>query len=125
MGFRVGAYAKVWSVERFEKYTKVNLSVSRKSRDTGEYETDFSGFVNLIGIAHTNAENLEANDRIKILDCDVTTRYDKKRNEKFTNYTMYNWEPAGTTSGESPKDTSKPVTKAAPVEETDDDELPF
>lgn len=46
MGFRTGAYAKVWEVTPMsDTSTKVRLSVSRKNKQTNEYEQDFSGFV--------------------------------------------------------------------------------
>lgn len=44
MGFRTGAYAKVWEVTPMsDTSTKVRLSVSRKNKQTNEYEQDFSG----------------------------------------------------------------------------------
>ena len=52
MGFRTGAYAKVWEVTPMsDTSTKVRMSVSRKNKQTGEYEQDFSGFVLCIGTA--------------------------------------------------------------------------
>lgn len=121
MGFSANNYMKIWKVERKEKFTKLNLSSSRKNRDTGEYETDFSGFANMIGAAHKKAENLEEGDRIKITACDVTTRYDKAKDTKFTNFVIFDYEPAG-----SPAAETKPVseTKNEDVEE-DSDDLPF
>ena len=42
MGFRTGAYAKVWEVTPMsDTSTKVRMSVSRKNKQTGEYEQDF------------------------------------------------------------------------------------
>ena len=50
MGFRNGGYATVWSVESTRpNVTKVRLSTSRKNKQTGEYEQDFSGFCNFVG----------------------------------------------------------------------------
>lgn len=44
MGFRTGAYAKVWEVTPMsDTSTKVRMSVSRKNKQTGEYEQDFPG----------------------------------------------------------------------------------
>ena len=52
MGFRTGAYAKIWEVTPMsDTSTKVRLSVSRKNKQTNEYEQDFSGFVLAIGTA--------------------------------------------------------------------------
>ena len=121
MSFSNNAYAKIWKVEKHDNYTKVNMSTSKKNRDTGEYETDFSGFVNMIGKAHKLAESLEANDRIKILSCEVTTKYDKAKDTKYTNFTIFDWEPAGTSAGEPKQlNVEEPV-----VEEQDDEALPF
>lgn len=41
MGFRTGAYAKVWEVTPMsDTSTKIRISVSRKNKQTGEYEQD-------------------------------------------------------------------------------------
>lgn len=78
MGFRTGAYAKIWEVTPMsDTSTKVRMSVSRKNKQTGEYEQDFSGFVLCIGTAAARkAAQLHEGSRIKIGDCDVTTKYD-------------------------------------------------
>ena len=50
MGFRKDSYASVWSVEpKSERFANVRLSITRKNKDTGEYETSFSGFVGFAG----------------------------------------------------------------------------
>lgn len=42
MGFRTGAFAKVWEVTPMsDTSTKVRISVSRKNKQSGEYEQDF------------------------------------------------------------------------------------
>lgn len=42
MGFRTGAYAKVWEVTPMsDTSTKVRMSISRKNKQSGEYEQDF------------------------------------------------------------------------------------
>lgn len=81
MGFRTGAYAKVWEVSPMsDTSTKVRMSVSRKNKQTGEYEQDFSGFVLCIGTAAAKkASQLHEGSRIKIGDCDVTTKYDEQK----------------------------------------------
>ena len=51
MGFRTGAYAKVWEVTPMsDTSTKVRMSVSRKNKQTGEYEQDFSIYNNIPGL---------------------------------------------------------------------------
>lgn len=42
MGFRTGSYATIWSVESAsDTRTKARISISRKNKQTGEYDTDF------------------------------------------------------------------------------------
>ena len=88
MGFRTGAYAKVWEVTPMsDTSTKVRMSVSRKNKQTGEYEQDFSGFVLCIGTAAARkAMQLHEGSRIKIGDCDVTTKYDSQKKITYTNF---------------------------------------
>mgnify|MGYP000099157867 CR=1 FL=1 len=44
MGFRTGSYATIWTVESAsDTRTKARISISRKNKQTGEYDTDFSG----------------------------------------------------------------------------------
>lgn len=81
MGFRTGAYAKVWEVTPMsDTSTKVRMSISRKNKQSGEYEQDFSGFVLAIGTAAAKkAASLKEGNRIKLGDVDVTTKYDKEK----------------------------------------------
>ena len=52
MGFRKDSFATVWSVDAVsDTLTKARVSISRKNKQTGEYETDFSGFVSFVGTA--------------------------------------------------------------------------
>ena len=76
MGFRKDAYATVWSVEqKSNTLTNGRISISRKNKNTGEYETDFSGFVSFIGTAAAQkASHLKERDRIRIGDVDVTNK---------------------------------------------------
>ena len=61
MGFRTGAYAKVWEVSPLsDTSTKVRMSVSRKNKQSGEYEQDFSGYVLCIGTAAAKKASLLA-----------------------------------------------------------------
>lgn len=94
MGYRVGSFATVWSVEPGPsgKYTKVRLSISRKNRDTNEYEEEFSGFVMFIGEANAKAGRLKERDRIKLKDVDVTRRYDKEKQKEYYNFKCFSFE---------------------------------
>lgn len=104
--------------------TKVRMSVSRKNKQSGEYEQDFSGFVLCIGTAAAKkASQLQEGSRIKIGDCDVTTKYDEQKKITYTNFKMFSFEDA---DGEN----SSPAEQAAPEPtvddgEIDDNRLPF
>lgn len=119
MGFRTGAYAKVWSVENTGRFHKVNLSVSRKDKNSGEYVTDFSGFVAFVGGANLTAANLQKGDRIKIGDCDVTTSFNKEKHISYTNYTIFSYEMADGTPS-APQPTAAAQTTAPSVTPDED-----
>lgn len=94
MGFKNGAYAKVWEVKDGNgNYKDARMSISKKNKGTGEYETEWSGFVRLIGEAKTKAENMTL-DRIKIVSCDVTNWYSKEKGVTYTNYAIFDLEDA-------------------------------
>ena len=88
MGFRQDArFVKVWEVENKGNYHVVSLSTSKKNKETGKYETDFSNkFVRFIGTAHNLAADLKVGDVIKLGSCEVTNKYDKDKNTTYTNY---------------------------------------
>lgn len=120
MGFRQGAYATVWEVKEVgDRSTKVRLSTSRKNKKTDEYETDFNGFVRLVGEAHENAGLIEGaiNDgercRIRLGATDVSNRYDKEAGREFVNYTLFDFELADSAQSddEPAKNTKKTSAK--------------
>ena len=124
MGFRAGAYAKVWEVSPMsDTSTKIRISVSRKNKQTGEYEQDFSGFVLCIGTAAAKkASLLHEGSRIKIGDCDVTTKYDAEKKTTYTNFKLFSFEDAdGDTTSSNPTEPERPVDDG----EVDDSRLPF
>lgn len=135
MGFRSGAFATVWSVEEKGKMIKARISTSRKNKDTGEYEQDFSGFCTFVGSAKADASRLRERDRIKLGGVDVTTTYDKERNREYVNYTVFDFEMEesgrGSNGGGNSRRTptsnrraEEPVSN--PVEgDVDEEELPF
>ena len=123
MGFRTGAYAKVWEVTPMsDTSTKLRISVSRKNKQSGSYEQDFSGFVLCIGTAAaTNALKLKEGARIKLGDCDVSTRYDSEKKVTYTNYKLFSFEPADGDSVQESADPQPVVDEG----ELDEDRLPF
>ena len=139
MGFRQGGFLTCWSVEESKtgNTTRVRLSSSRKNKETGEYEQDFSGFCTFIGEAHKMAQNLQEKDRIKILECDVGTTYDKEKGKEYVNYKVFSFEmadgtsPAAAGAAKKNKTAAKTTKKAATVDDgecdppDEDEELPF
>jgi len=95
MGFRQGAYAKVWEVKPRPggKTTSVRLSVSRKVGE-GQYEEDFSGYVTFIATAHSRAASLKTGDRIKLGDVDVSSKYYPEKKERAFYFKVFSYEPA-------------------------------
>lgn len=91
MGFRKEAFATIWSVESTsDTLTKARISISRKNKQTGEYDTDFSGFVSFVGTAAAiKAAGLKEKDRIRLGDVDVTNKYVKEKNITYTNYKIF------------------------------------
>ena len=106
MGFRSGAYATVWSVEATDspKVTDVRISTSKKNKDTGEWEQDFSGFCRFVADASQKALKLKKQDRIKILGCEVTNSYNKETKSGTVRYTVFDYEMADTPTAKEPED---------------------
>lgn len=94
MGFRTGAWAKIWEVEpKTNTWTKGRISISRKNRQTGEYEQDFSGFVDFAGTASaTKAAGLHVGDTIKLGDVDVVRTWDKERQKEYIDYKVFTFD---------------------------------
>lgn len=126
MGFRKEAFATIWSVESTsDTLTKARISISRKNKQTGEYDTDFSGFVSFVGTAAAKkAAGLKEKDRIRLGDVDVTNKYDKERNTTFTNFKIFSFEMADASQNQQSQTVTEPQTNVDSGE-IDDDRLPF
>ena len=125
MGFRQGGYMTVWSTETSKSgnTTRVRLSSSRKNKKTDEYEQDFSGFVLCIGTAAAgNALKLQEGSRIKLGDCDVSTKYDAEKKITYTNFKLFSFE---TEDGESSPANNTEPQPTVDEGEIDDSRLPF
>ena len=93
MGFRTGTYAKVWKTEDKGNYSVVELSTSKKNKQTGKYETDFNGkFVRFIGQAHTDIKKYGDGIKIKLGDVEVTNNYNKETKISYTNFLVFSFE---------------------------------
>lgn len=127
MGFRKEAFATIWSVESTsDTLTKARISISRKNKQTGEYDTDFSGFVSFVGTAAAKkAAGLKEKDRIRLGDVDVTNKYDKEKNVTYTNYKIFSFETQNEIDGASRNIESPEPKKPVDDGEIEDDRLPF
>lgn len=93
MGFRNDSYAKVWEVKtKAEKYTDAKISISKKNKQTDQYETDFSSIVRFIGEAHKKAAEFAQGSKIKILSCDTTNKYDKEKQTTYWRCIVFDFE---------------------------------
>jgi len=124
MGFKVGAKLKVWNIDRFEKYTQMEVSTYRKNGD--QFIKDFNSKVRLVGKAHQKATNYTTDDRVVILDCDVTNNYDKEKKIMYTNYAIFDCELAGDGNQNKPSNQSSGQDMGfMSINAFDSDEVPF
>lgn len=139
MGFRQGAFAKLWKVEDKGNYSVAQVSVSRKNKDTGRYDVEFQdGFVRLVGNAHEAAKGLNIPEStglsIKITSCDVTNKYDAEKGKSYINFTIFGFEipdnnGSATTNTKNSKNSSKSSKASTKADDNSgdeaEDELPF
>lgn len=120
MGFKNGAYAKVWEVvppQEGKKTYRVRLSISRKDKLSGEYEQDFSGYVSFIGKAAALAkEKLTKGSRVKLLETDVASAYNKEKKEAAYYFKVFDAELADSGSTSPTTETDYPFDLDAGVE---------
>lgn len=122
MGFRTGSFCKIWSVEPVKStVTRARVSISKKNKQTGQYDQDFSGFISFIGTAAASkAAKLKEGDRIKLGDIDVTNTYDKEKKITYTNFSVYTFEVEGAQGSQT-----APAPEVDDGEPEDDERLPF
>lgn len=123
MGFRTGAYAKVWEVHpKTPNVTTLRVSTSKKPKGSDEYVQDFSGFISCLGAtAAAAACGLNAGDTIKLGDVEVTTTYVKEKQKEYTNFACFSFEKVEKTP-------TKPVDEYDPTDVPDgceEEGLPF
>lgn len=106
-----------------DNFTKARISISKKNKQTDQWEDDFSGFVNFYGTgAASKAAKLNKGERIKLGDIDVQARYVKEKNTTYYNFNVYSFEvqDGGTSSTVS---SAQSTIDDGEVES--DDDLPF
>lgn len=128
MGFRSGAYAKCWSIRPVtDTMTKINISTSKKNKQTDKYEKDFSDFVACIGTAVAKkALSLKEGDTIVLGDVEVTKSYGDDGKPTFTNYKVYSFDIAESKGKPSSAASSqKKVDEGIDYNPVEDSKLPF
>lgn len=128
MAFENGAYATVWEVESVkDTITKVKITTrARKSKDSDEYETDFTGYVSFVGTANANkALSLRERDKIKLTKVRVKNKYDKEKKVMYWNPLVTEFEMAdGAPRTEKTEDATCPQP-TVDEGEVEDPRLPF
>lgn len=125
MGFRNGAYAKVWEITpKTNSITNVRLSISRKDSKTKEYVQDFSGFVDFIGSATAQKIlNVKIGSTIKLGDTDVSTNFSKESNKTFINYKVFSFDTVS--NDKANPATQKPTVDDGEIDAVSEEPLPF
>lgn len=130
MGFRKGAYARVWEVKESEngRYSDARITISKKN-DSGGYDQQFSGFVRLVGDAHELGKQISESKTgtpIQIGDCDVTNRYIAEKKITYYNFAIFSFEFTDSKSKkQSDVKSAKPTKNDEPDPDEDIDDLPF
>lgn len=113
----VNCYAKIKSVEVKENYSVCKISISKKNKQSGKYETDFVGKVSFVGNAH-NQRPL-SDQRIKITSFGVSNCYTKDDKLEFLQ------SPKFVVFGYELQDNNGATQPAPTFELNNDDILPF
>lgn len=95
MSLRPGAYATIWEVRNNNGTVSVNLSTSRKDKTTGNYVTDWSGWMTVYADQDAMLQ-LPRKTRIIIGDFAVSNRYDKETHQTNTHYSLFGYRLADT-----------------------------
>jgi len=105
--------------------TKAKITISRRNKQTGKFENDFSGYVNFFGtLAAKKAARLKERDRIKLGDVDVQTYYSQEKNQTFYNFNVFSFE---TQTGQNEQASHPQMNEPQPTVDDGEveDRLPF
>lgn len=105
------SYAKVWKIDRKEKYTDVRISTSEKLED-GTYKNS-NWFARAIGHAHNSFASVGEGDRIIITKCRFSNEtYTAEDGTKKSSFKFVILECKKETDRETPQEqTSAPTTQ--------------
>jgi hypothetical protein len=111
-------YAKIWSIDTSGKFPKARIGTSEKDKE-GNYDKakNSSWFATFFSVAAKKAENLNGDEKIKILKGKVTNTSKKLDDGTWKNYlsvAIFDFEVLGGKSSRSTHD-----------EDEEDEPLPF
>ena len=124
MGFRTNSYMRIWEEVRRDttnpvpKWVTVRTSISRKNKETGQYDQDFSGYVSLVGAACTEYLNrlqqapLPFN--VKLGDIDCRSYYNKDTKQSRYDFTVFSFAPENQ-QGQYQHPATAPASAPAPA----------
>lgn len=107
--------------------TKARVSISRKNKETGEYQQDFGGYISFFGTAAASkAAKLKEKDRVRLGDVDVRTFYNKEKDVTYYNFNVYSFDDVDS-SGTGGCSSKVVPTQQSTVDdgEMDDENLPW
>lgn len=110
---RNGCYAKVWKINMDRQNPSLQITVSRKNKQTNEYKQTFGGFVDCLFDAKEKASQLTEGCTIKVLEMGIENSYNKETKVTNTFVKLMDFELDGGSSA--------PVV----ADEEDDEDVPF
>lgn len=127
---RKGSYVSIWNVRKGNgNYHDVQISCSRKRKDTGEYARDFNGYVRFCGPASdaiASHEGFNAKDngnqplKIRLGDIDISNNYNKEKGTTYWNVVVFNYE-----NSDEAHQMNQNANNPVDVPEDSNGELPF
>lgn len=92
-----GCKAKIWKIQRCEeRYADVQVSTSSKNKQSGEWETDFSGFCRILGKDMTDKIRGTAIPKgglkVELNRVAVKQNYNKEKKQAFTEFIIWDFE---------------------------------
>jgi hypothetical protein len=134
MGFRKGAWMSVFGVyPKTAGITQIRGCISRKNRDTGAYEMDFSGFCSCVG-NETAQKALQLHPtaqhpvNIQLGDVEVKQTFktvDGKQQVEYTNYNIYDFNLSDTVGNAAPASAPPNPAYEGLSDDVGDEGLPF
>lgn len=125
--FGVDVYVKIWKVTEKGNYAEVECSTSKKNRQTGKYEVDFSSkYVRFVGDAY--AKRPRDGEKVKIKSCGVQNVYEKDGNKQYMknpSFIVFDFERDGSDSYVPSEYTHDNADGFSDVTSADEEGLPF